>query len=181
MEHTMLWDKDTRPFDFAQGRLCAGTSCTDLPSEIPATPISRDEHGFFKPQIAQTEDRGQRTEDGRQETEDGKSSVERFAWPVARRSWIVTLIWINTKYEARNPKQIQNLNDQTLKLATEVTEGSENSIIFNRRERKRRKVYKYMHIYLWSTLCFETKIPAHSTSLRAGSARAQVARIYPVR
>jgi len=62
------------------------------------------------------------------------------------------------KYEGRNPKQIQNLNDQTLKLATEVTENSENSIIFNRRERKGRRVYKYMHIYLWSTLCFETKI-----------------------
>ena len=39
-----------------------------------------------------------------------------------------------------------------------TTEGSENSIIFNRGERKGHRVYKYMHIYLWSTLCFETKI-----------------------
>jgi len=88
----------------------------------------------------------------------------------------------NPKYEARNPKwfdkdirlssvavltilskvegQIQNSNDQTLKLATEDSETSENSIIFNRGEHRGRRVYKHMHIYLWSTLCFETKIPA---------------------
>jgi len=39
-----------------------------------------------------------------------------------------------------------------------ATEDTENSIIFNRGERKGRRVYKYMHIYLWSILCFETKI-----------------------
>jgi len=56
---------------------------------------------------------------------------------VARRSWIVTRVSYcvysmsyiekgsSNKYEARNPKQIQNLNDQTLKLATEVAEGAE--------------------------------------------------------
>ena len=91
---------------------------------------------------------------------------------MARRSWIVTRVSYcvyrmsyiekgsSNKYEARNPKQIQNSNDQTLKLATEVTENLGNSIIFNRGERKGRRVYKYMHIYLWSTLCFETKIDA---------------------
>ena len=45
-----------------------------------------------------------------------------------------------------------------------ATEGSENSIIFKRGEHRERRVYKYMHIYLWSILCFEIKI----------------ARIYPV-
>jgi len=45
-------------------------------------------------------------------------------------------------------------------VATEATEGSKNSIIFNRREPGGRRVYKYMHIYLWSKLCFETQIDA---------------------
>ena len=62
-----------------------------------------------------------------------------------------------------------SLRDGILILTTNKHEFSDRITgwirYINRRERKGRRVYKYMHVYLWSALCFEIKI----------------ARIYPVR
>jgi len=59
-------------------------------------------------------------------------------------------------------KVVVSLRDGILILTTNKHEFSDRITglirYINRRERKGSRVYKYMHIYLWSTLCFETQI-----------------------
>ena len=113
----------------------------------------------------------------------------RQRYPPARAQGIRAQV-TRHKSQGKSHKKESNIRKQKAQKNMD-TEGSENSIIFNRgerrefldriteffatktlrhkgirpqikrihrRERKGRRVYKYMHIYLWSILCFETKI-----------------------
>jgi len=102
--------------------------------------------------------------------------VARGSWIVARVSYCVyRMSYIvkrsSNKYEARNPKQIQNLNDQTLKLAKEVAEDTENSSYLTA-EKTEKAEYISICVYTYGVhyVLRQTYPPA----------RAQVSRIYQV-